>query len=52
MLSWLKRKRQQDNLDGQGLHEWWYNIMEQSARQEKRQEFFTDVLAEAASVSH
>ncbi len=52
MLSWLKGKRQRDNLDGKGLHEWWYNIMEQRDGQKMRQKFFTDVLAEAATVSH
>jgi hypothetical protein len=52
MLSWLKEKRQRDKLDGKGLHEWWYNIMEERDGQNMRQEFFTEVLTKGATVSH
>ena len=52
MLSWLMEERQRGTLDRKRLHEWWYNIMEQRDGQEKRQKFFTEVLTEAATVSH
>ncbi|KIM80231.1 hypothetical protein PILCRDRAFT_9777 [Piloderma croceum F 1598] len=44
MLKWLKEAQQQCNLDGNGLHKWWYEIMEQRAGRVMRRKFFSEVL--------
>ena len=52
MLEWLREAQQRDGLDGIGLHNWWYSIMEQKAGQESRQKFFSEVLEQTNTASH
>ncbi|KIM77883.1 hypothetical protein PILCRDRAFT_604604 [Piloderma croceum F 1598] len=52
MLEWLQEAQRKYDFDGPQLHEWWYNLMEQSVREGERHFFFEEVLRKANTVSH
>jgi hypothetical protein len=51
MLKWLKEEQQRSNFDEERPREWWHPIMEQRARREERQKFFTEMLDNVKTVS-
>ena len=52
MLEWLQEAQRENGFDGYELRGWWYDIMERGVRPEGRQNFFSELLRKANTVSH